>query len=77
MWSENKHGKGRSLLFDGAICATENKMGGAQRQTIKALTGIWDKVQTVTILDTVSKEHILYLVCLFSEARHKVVGHCI
>jgi len=73
MWSENKHGKGRSLLFDGAICATENKTGGVQRQSIKAVTGIWERVQAVMILDTVSEEPMLYLILsVFSEARHEV-----
>lgn len=71
--------QGRSLLFDGAIYATENVTGGAQRQSIKAVTGKWDRVQIVTVLDTISKEPILYLICLCSMRQDMkyTLDHCI
>lgn len=67
------------MLFGGAICATENKTGVAQRQSTKAVTGMGNRGQTVKILDTVSKEPILYLICLRLMRRDMkyTLDHCI
>lgn len=39
------------MLFAGAICATENKTGVAQRQSTKAITGMGNRGQIVKILE--------------------------
>lgn len=70
-WSEKKHGKVRSLVFDGALCATENRARGAQRPSINAVTGGWDREQTIMIIGTASQEPPFDL-SVFREARHQV-----
>lgn len=65
------------MLFAGAICATQNKTGMAQRQSTKAVTGMGYRMQTVKILDTISKEPILYLTCLVRQDMKYTLDHCI
>lgn len=75
MWSKNKHGKGRSLLFDVAIVLQRTRLcwGRAQTQSIEAIRGIWDRAQTVMIPDTVRQgTHLIFDLSAFSEARHEI-----